>query len=137
VGTSLSWQVPNPWDQYVELIGEIVNADGGEEAPILGGPNAENPAVLAHLKYFTDIGETHVVEVENGVLHHRLREARDDADATVKLTRKVWDEIVTGAATMQGRILAGDVDVDGSRLALLGFFSQLDDFDPSFAIVTP
>ena len=38
---------------------------------------------------------------------------------------------------MPGKILSGDVDVDGSRLALLGFFGLLDDFEPGFAIVTP
>ncbi len=57
LGAQMSWLVPNPWDKYVELIGEVVNAQGGAEgAPVLGGPEASDPAVLAHLTYFDDVG---------------------------------------------------------------------------------
>ncbi|MBW1686672.1 MAG: hypothetical protein JRS35_16600 [Deltaproteobacteria bacterium] len=63
LGASLSWIVPNPWDRYVELTTDLVNADGGEESPILGGPNADNPAVLGHLKFFEDVGETGSLEL--------------------------------------------------------------------------
>jgi alkyl sulfatase BDS1-like metallo-beta-lactamase superfamily hydrolase len=102
----------------------------------LNGPKAADADTVLHF-VFTDIGETHVIELENGVLHHRQTEAGAEADATVKLTRSVWDEIVTGQASLQGKILSGEVDVDGSRLALIGFFSMLDNFEPSFHIVTP
>jgi hypothetical protein len=63
LGASLSWIVPNPWDRYVELTTDLVNADGGEESPILGGPSADNPAVLGHLKLFEDVGETGSLEL--------------------------------------------------------------------------
>jgi hypothetical protein len=63
LGASLSWIVPNPWDRYVELTTDLVNADGGEESPILGGFGADNPAVLGHLKLFEDIGETGSLEL--------------------------------------------------------------------------
>jgi alkyl sulfatase BDS1-like metallo-beta-lactamase superfamily hydrolase len=86
---------------------------------------------------FSDIGETHVVEVRRGVLHHREAEPREDADATVKLTRTAWDQIVTGAASLPGLIAGGEIDIDGSRLKLIGFFAMLDDFEPAFDIVTP
>ena len=62
-GASLSWLIPNPWDKYLELTGQFVNADGGEESPLLGGPNAENPAALAHLKFFDDVGENGSLEL--------------------------------------------------------------------------
>lgn len=86
---------------------------------------------------FTDLGETHVVEVSNAVLRHRLGAPREDADATVKLARSTWNRIATGRATMPGKILTGEVDVDGSRIALLRFFALLDEFSPTFPIVTP
>jgi hypothetical protein len=63
LGASLSWIVPNPWGRYLELTTDLVNADGGEESPILGGPSADNPAVIGHLKLFEDIGETGSLEL--------------------------------------------------------------------------
>ena len=68
VGASTSWLVPNAWDKYVELTVEVANADGGEEAPIFGGPDADNPAVIAHLKLFDDIGETSTFEIGGSYL---------------------------------------------------------------------
>ena len=68
VGASASWLVPNAWDKYVELTVEVANADGGEEAPIFGGPDADNPAVIVHLKLFDDIGETSTFEIGGSYL---------------------------------------------------------------------
>jgi hypothetical protein len=68
IGGSLSWIVPNPWERYVELTTEVVNSDGGEESPILGGPNAKNPALISHLKLFEDVGDWSSLEVGGSVL---------------------------------------------------------------------
>lgn len=86
---------------------------------------------------FTDIEETHVVEIENAVLHHHEGAPREDANATMKLTRTAWDQIVTGKASLPGHLLSGEIDLDGSRLDLIGFFATLDTFAPDFDIVTP
>jgi hypothetical protein len=77
VGASLNWLIPNPWDQYLELTTQVVNADGGSESPILGGPNAANPAVLSHLKLFRDIGETGSLELGSSFLFSRASGGRD------------------------------------------------------------
>ena len=87
VGASLSWLVPNPWDRYVELAAQVVNADGGSESPILIGPGAENPAVLSHLKLFQDVGDTGSLELGTSFLYSRASGDFDDsyvlgADAT-------------------------------------------------------
>jgi alkyl sulfatase BDS1-like metallo-beta-lactamase superfamily hydrolase len=102
----------------------------------VNGEKAEGEHVVLNFE-FTDVGETHVLELENAVLHHRQTEARPDADATVKLARATWNQVVLGTKTLPGAILAGEVDVDGSRLALIGFFSSLDGFEPGFEIVLP
>ena len=102
----------------------------------MNGPKAAGDYWLLNF-VFTDIGETHVVEVENAVLHHRQAEARDDADATMKLARSTWDQIVTGQASLPELLLSGAIDIDGSRLKLVRFFGLLDEFDPGFDIVTP
>jgi hypothetical protein len=82
VGGSLSWIVPNPWERYVELIAEVVNSDGGEESPILGGPNAKNPAVISHLKLFQDVGDTGSLELGGSFL---FGHTSDDDDARAYL----------------------------------------------------
>lgn len=102
----------------------------------LNGPDAAGERVVLNFT-FTDLGENHVLWLENGVLHHQQRPVRSDADATLKLTRATWNQIVTQEASLRGKLLSGDLDVDGSRLALIGFFSLLDDFDPAFPLVTP
>ncbi len=81
-GASLSWLVPNPWDQYLQLTVEVVNDDGGEESPLLGGANADNPAVVGHLRYFRDLTETSTLEVGGSYLFSRTGE-RSDFDANL------------------------------------------------------
>jgi hypothetical protein len=78
VGASLGWLVPNPWDRYLELTAQVVNADGGAESPILAGPAADNPAALSHLKYFQDIGETGSVELGTSFLYSPGSDGRED-----------------------------------------------------------
>ncbi|MCB9838164.1 MAG: hypothetical protein H6813_02395 [Phycisphaeraceae bacterium] len=91
IGASASWLVPNPWDQFFELTGELINADGGEESPILGGPDAQNPAYLAHLKWFRDVGDYGSLELGGSYLYAKTAPDNDfDAnvfgiDATLKL----------------------------------------------------
>ena len=79
IGASVDWIVPNPWDRYLELTTQLVNADGGSESPILGGPGAVNPAVLSHLKLFQDVGDTGSLELGASFLHSRTSGDRDAA----------------------------------------------------------
>jgi len=86
---------------------------------------------------FTDVGETHVLNLENAVLHHWQREADPNAAATVKLTRGMFLKMGTGEVGLRDFIFSDELAVDGSRMALLSFFQLLDRPDPSFPIVTP
>ncbi len=86
---------------------------------------------------FTDIDETHVVEIENAVLHHRQGEADPDADATIRLTRNVWDDIVAQTATIQGVLLGGEISVEGSPLALVNLFGMMGTEEVAFELVRP
>jgi alkyl sulfatase BDS1-like metallo-beta-lactamase superfamily hydrolase len=86
---------------------------------------------------FTDLGETHVVSLENAVLHHRQGDPDPDADTTIKLTRATWNQVVTKQTSIQKEVLNGNVDVDGSRIELVRFFAMLDTPEPTFDIVTP
>jgi len=87
---------------------------------------------------FTDLGETHVVSLGNSVLHHWQRDADPNAVATVKLTRAFLVQLATGQAGLREMIFSDDLEVDGSRMELLSFFSVFDRAGNSqFPIVTP
>jgi alkyl sulfatase BDS1-like metallo-beta-lactamase superfamily hydrolase len=43
----------------------------------------------------------------------------------------------TGEVGLRDFVFSDELDVDGSRMALLSFFGLLDRPDPGFAIVTP
>jgi len=86
---------------------------------------------------FTDVGETHVLEVENSVLHHRPAEPEPDADATVRLTRDLLVALGTQQAGLRELVFSDDLSVTGDRLALLSFLSLVERPDTRFPIVTP
>jgi len=102
----------------------------------LDGPGADGKRLKFNF-VFTDVGETHVLEVENAVLHHRRAEPAADADATVRLTRDLLLRLGIGDAGVKDLVMSDAFDVEGSRLKLLSFLSLLDKPDGQFAIVTP
>jgi alkyl sulfatase BDS1-like metallo-beta-lactamase superfamily hydrolase len=87
---------------------------------------------------FTDLGETHVLTLENAVLHHRLRPAPDpNAAATVRLTRPFLVDLSIGKVGLREALFSDDLAVEGSRMELLSFFTMLDTPAPNFPLVTP
>ena len=101
----------------------------------LNGPSAEGKTMTLNF-VFTDVGETHVVTLDNAVLHHHRRDPDPAATVTVKITRELLVRLVTGQAGLKDLVLSDELDVDGSRLDLLGFFSLLDSPDGRFDLVT-
>ncbi len=102
----------------------------------LDGAEAEGDDTVLNF-VFSDIDETHVVDIENAVLHHREGVARSDAHATVTLTRDTWDRLLAQQTSLQSAIVDGEISVDGSVLRLVGFFAMLDTPDPHFPVVLP
>jgi alkyl sulfatase BDS1-like metallo-beta-lactamase superfamily hydrolase len=83
-----------------------------------------------------DIGESYVLELSNGVLHHRHGTATAPTDATVTMPRSQLNAVL--ASGEPAKILtAQDVRVDGDATALRRMFDALDDFPFWFNIVTP
>jgi alkyl sulfatase BDS1-like metallo-beta-lactamase superfamily hydrolase len=103
----------------------------------VNGPKAAEQEPVTFNFVFTDVGETHVLNLENAVLHHWKREADPNAAATVKLTRGMFLKMGTGEVGLRDFVFSDELDVEGSRMALLSFFGLLDRPDPGFAIVTP
>ncbi len=86
---------------------------------------------------FTDLGETHLLWLENGVLHHRKHEPDPSADVTVRLTHGMFLRLVSQQAGLRELIFSDELSVEGSRIELLSFLSMLDTPDGRFPIVTP
>jgi alkyl sulfatase BDS1-like metallo-beta-lactamase superfamily hydrolase len=86
---------------------------------------------------FTDTKQEYSVALDNSVLHHKAGKRAAAPDATVILTRKVLDDISLRRATFPGRILAGDIKIEGSKGKFLEMLSCMDQFEFWFNIVTP
>ncbi|MBI5506685.1 MAG: MBL fold metallo-hydrolase, partial [Deltaproteobacteria bacterium] len=90
------------------------------------GPKADGKTLTLNF-VFTDLGQTHVLTIENAVLHHHKRTVADpSATATVTLTRDFLVRLSTGQAGLREMIFSNDLAVEGSRLDVLSFFSLLD-----------
>jgi alkyl sulfatase BDS1-like metallo-beta-lactamase superfamily hydrolase len=86
---------------------------------------------------FTDVGETYVIEISNGVMRHRAGGRAETADANVTLTRAFWLRLLQRDAGLAEMITSREFAIDGDRAALLGFFAMLDQPQADFDIVTP
>jgi alkyl sulfatase BDS1-like metallo-beta-lactamase superfamily hydrolase len=102
----------------------------------LNGPEADGKRMTFNF-VFEDVKESHVVELENAVLHHRPAPPVEDADATLYLTRDLLVRLGVGEAGIADVLMSDDLRVEGSRVQLLQFFSMLDKPDGRFAVVTP
>ena len=102
----------------------------------LNGPKADGKQIKLNF-VFTDLDESYVLTLENAVLHHRRADRDPRADATVMLTRDFLVRLATRQAGLRDMLFSDDLNVEGSRTALLNFFSLLDSPDGSFPIVTP
>jgi len=85
----------------------------------------------------TDTNEFYTLTLANSVLNYKRVQKVADADATVSLTREVFNSLINKQATFAGRILAGDIQIEGSKLKFLSMMSCIDEFDLWFNIVTP
>jgi len=85
---------------------------------------------------FSDLKESHVLRVANGVLRHEAAPPAADADATLTVTHPFFVRMVTGQVGGLGLLTSSDTKIEGSRLALGRFFGWLDKPAGTFPIVT-
>lgn len=105
-------------------------------AVMLNGPKAADNDFTVNF-VFTDIGETHVLDLENAVLHHRFGEPAKDASATLRITHDLFVRMLVGQAGIKDTLFSDEVSLDGSAVDLLRFFALLDPPNEVFPIVTP
>ena len=86
---------------------------------------------------FTDTNEQFVLSLDNSVLNNIPNKVAKDADASLTLTRHIFNEVALGRTSFVKEIAKGNVKVGGSPVALMRVFGKLDTFNPDFNIVTP
>ncbi len=99
-----------------------------------------NPAKAAGdftvLLDFTDLGESHLLAAQNGVLAN-TRHHDGTADLTLHLTQAGFFRLLGQMATVETLIQEGVLKAEGDLSRLAALFGAMDDFDPNFNIVTP
>jgi alkyl sulfatase BDS1-like metallo-beta-lactamase superfamily hydrolase len=85
---------------------------------------------------FSDLDESHVLRVEDGVMHHRKAPPAADANATLTMTKGFFLQLMTGQAGAKDLLLSGETKIDGSRIDLGRFLALLEKSPGTFPIVT-
>ncbi len=85
---------------------------------------------------FTDTGESYVLRVEDGVMHHRKAPPAADANATLTMTKAFFLQMMTGQAGAKELLLSDQAKIDGSKIDLGRFLSLLEKTPGTFPIVT-
>jgi alkyl sulfatase BDS1-like metallo-beta-lactamase superfamily hydrolase len=102
----------------------------------LNGPEAQGVDLSVNF-VFTDLGESHRLDIGNAVLHHRPSAPDAEADASLHMTHEMFLAMVMGEAGLTDLLLSDDIKLEGSKLDLLRFFSLFEKPEGRFNIVTP
>jgi alkyl sulfatase BDS1-like metallo-beta-lactamase superfamily hydrolase len=102
----------------------------------LDGPKAGDKRVGVNF-VFDDVGETHVVELQNGVLHHREAPADPKAAGTVHVTRDFLVRLGVGEAGLKDMLTSDQFRIEGSKVEVMGLLGLIKTPDGQFPIVTP
>jgi alkyl sulfatase BDS1-like metallo-beta-lactamase superfamily hydrolase len=86
---------------------------------------------------FTDTQEKFVLSLDNSVLNNIPNKQAKNPDASLTLTRAIFNQVAVGKTSFPKEIVKGNVKVGGNPLALMKVFGNLDEFNPDFNIVTP
>ena len=85
---------------------------------------------------FSDLNELHVLGIRNCAIHHLPNRHRDDAAATITITRHVLAEALGGAISLSDALHQNDVTIDGDESLVLELFDSLTEFR-LFPIIEP
>ncbi len=87
--------------------------------------------------HFADVGEDHVLGLDNCALHHRPGRREDGADASVTTTKARLADLLRGDLDVDGLLDADETTVEGDRAAVETVLGSLDTFSGVFGIVEP
>jgi len=86
---------------------------------------------------FSDLNETYLLSVKNSVMHYRLTDSIEGANASLVLTHGFFIRMLTGDVGLREGLTSDELSVDGSKVDLVRFFSLFGSSDGLFNIVTP
>ncbi|MDR8524587.1 alkyl/aryl-sulfatase [Shewanella fidelis] len=86
---------------------------------------------------FTDLDKNYVLELKNSVLHHKLAPKSANANATLNISHELFVDLIIGKAGVKEVLFSDELEIEGSKLDLVSFFSSLDKPKGVFNIVTP
>jgi alkyl sulfatase BDS1-like metallo-beta-lactamase superfamily hydrolase len=86
---------------------------------------------------FSDLGESFVLKIQNGVLHHWRRDPSPEANATLQITRRLFVDLILGNAGVRETLFSDELSLSGSRVDAVRFFGLFSPSRAAFDIVTP
>jgi alkyl sulfatase BDS1-like metallo-beta-lactamase superfamily hydrolase len=102
----------------------------------LNAPKAEGKNIVVNWT-FTDLNESHVMNLENSALTHTSGKLSDKPDVSLTLTRAVLDAVTLKQRTFADSIQSGDIKLSGDQTRLHELFGLFDEFSTGFEIVEP
>ena len=102
----------------------------------LNGTKADGKTIVLNWD-FTDVREQYALTLRNSALTYRANWQDPQADATITLTRAVWDALILGQTTLDQALASGAIKVTGNGQKFTELLGMLDTFKPDFPIVTP
>ncbi len=102
----------------------------------LDGPGAADTKLVLNV-VFRDRDESFVLEISNGVLHHRRHDPSPDAAATLEITHPLFVDMMLRNVGIRETLLSDDLSLEGSLLDAVRFFRLFSPAPQGFAIVTP
>jgi alkyl sulfatase BDS1-like metallo-beta-lactamase superfamily hydrolase len=102
----------------------------------LNGPKAAGKRAVINW-IFEDTGQLYVLNLENCALTYVSGKNREDADASLTLSRATLNAIFARQTTFMQEIQSGSVKIAGNPMKLMELFGLLDTFQPTFEIVEP
>jgi alkyl sulfatase BDS1-like metallo-beta-lactamase superfamily hydrolase len=102
----------------------------------LNAPKAEGKNIVVNWT-FTDLNESHVMNLENSALTHTSGKLSDKPDVSLMLTRAALDAITLKQRTFADSIQSGDIKLSGDQTKLRELFGLFDEFSTGFEIVEP
>ncbi|WP_373317222.1 alkyl/aryl-sulfatase [Shewanella sairae] len=100
------------------------------------GPEVFGEAFILNIN-FTDLDKNYVLELKNSVLHHKLAPKSAKANATLNISHELFVDLIIGKAGVKEVLFSDELEIEGSKLDLVSFFSSLDRPKGVFNIVTP
>ena len=86
---------------------------------------------------FTDKQQNFVLTVRNSVMYYQQLPAAPNADASIAVSKDLFVDLLVGQVGIQQLLTTDELEVEGSVLKLLKFFSLLGKNNDNFNIVTP